>query len=368
MNPKYPIYIISKGRWESRQTSKAFEKLNIPYHIVVEPQEYDNYASVIDPKKILVLPFSNLGKGSIPARNWVWQHSIEQGAKRHWIFDDNILAFYRLNRNKRIYVDSGTIFRCVEEFVDRYENVGMAGFNYMTFAPARQVMPPFRLNTRIYSMILLDNSVEHRWRGRYNEDTDLSIRILKSGMCTVLFNAFLGDKTATMTMKGGNTDELYVQNDEMDGRYLMAKSLQDQHPDIVKITQKWDRWQHHVDYTPFKRNKLVKKQAIVIKEGVDNFGMVLKRVEDLEEENIPSVITQEHDDNTLEFDIEPPKPFVFPTDLDDYKEPDPLPKQPILTMFERKLIEEEMRKKEEESGFGFDIPKSGVSGENTLFS
>ena len=66
-NPIYPIYIISKGRWESRLTSKTLEKLDVPYHIVIEPQEYDNYAAVIDPKKIHVLPFSNLGLGGIPA-------------------------------------------------------------------------------------------------------------------------------------------------------------------------------------------------------------------------------------------------------------------------------------------------------------
>lgn len=66
MNPKYPVYIISKGRWESRLTSKALEKLKIPYHIVIEPQEYDQYSRVIDKNKILILPFSNLGLGGIP--------------------------------------------------------------------------------------------------------------------------------------------------------------------------------------------------------------------------------------------------------------------------------------------------------------
>ena len=44
MNPQYPIYIISKGRWESRKTSRALEKMNVPYHIVIESQEYDQYA------------------------------------------------------------------------------------------------------------------------------------------------------------------------------------------------------------------------------------------------------------------------------------------------------------------------------------
>ena len=48
MNPKYPIYIISKGRWESRLTSKALEKIKVPYYIVVEPSEYSYYNEVID--------------------------------------------------------------------------------------------------------------------------------------------------------------------------------------------------------------------------------------------------------------------------------------------------------------------------------
>jgi len=57
MNPKYPIYIISKGRWESRKTSKILEKMDVPYKIVIEPQEYEQYLSVIDKKKYLYYHF-----------------------------------------------------------------------------------------------------------------------------------------------------------------------------------------------------------------------------------------------------------------------------------------------------------------------
>lgn len=272
MNPKYPVYIISKGRWESRLTSKALEKMKVPYHIVVEPQEYDNYASVIDSDKILTLPFSNLGQGSIPARNWVWEHSISIGAKSHWILDDNIRCFYRFNKNLKVRVDDGTIFRCAEDFVDRYDNVFMSGFQYDFFAARKYKQPPFILNTRVYSCILLRNDISYRWRGRYNEDTDLSIRILKDGYCTVLFKAFLAKKTTTMTMKGGNTEDLYLIEN---GRLKMAQSLKDQHPDIVYITKKYNRWQHQVDYRRFKLNKLIKKPGVVVKKGVNNYGMKL---------------------------------------------------------------------------------------------
>jgi len=284
MNPKYPIYIISKGRWKSRYTSKALEKMKTPYRIVVEPSEYDNYKEVIDSNKILKLPsnFSELNMGGIPVRNWVWRHSINEGHKRHWIIDDNIQDFYRLNYNKRLHVSSGTIFKCAEDFVDRYTNVPMAGFNYNTFAIPVKRLPPFHLNTRVYSCILLSNDIEHRWRGRYNEDTDLSLRILKDGYCTILFNAFLCDKTETMRMTGGNTDKLYQQNDEQDGRKLMAESLVKQHPDVVRMVYRWDRWTHSVNYKQFKlNNKLIKKPEINIKKGINNYGMKLIQLEDV---------------------------------------------------------------------------------------
>lgn len=274
LSPRYPIYIISKGRWESRLTSKAFEAIGIPYRIVIEPQEYKQYSAVIDPGKILVLPFSNLGQGSIPARNWVWEHSIKEGSLRHWIVDDNIDLFLRFNYNLKVPVSSGNIFAAMEDFTDRFANVPMSGPNYFMFASRKSgSIQPFILNTRVYSCILLSNEVPHRWRGRYNEDTDLSLRFLKDGFCTILFNAFLARKTRTMTMKGGNTDELY----QGDGRLLMAQSLQAQHPDVVKITRKWGRWQHQVDYRPFKGNRLILRPGVIIPDEPNNYGMVLTR-------------------------------------------------------------------------------------------
>lgn len=282
MNPEYPIYVISKSRWDTRLTSISLEKIDVPYRIVIEPQEYDNYAAVIDPSMILTLPFSNLGQGSIPARNWVWEHSIGEGHQRHWILDDNIRDFYRMDNREKIRVRDGTIFRIIEDFVNRYENVALSGMNYTMFAYTNLTSignPPFVLNTRIYSCILIKNDVPYRWRGRYNEDTDLSLRMLKGGWCTILFNAFLCGKQRTMTMKGGNTESLYKLGQQKDGRLLMAQSLQQQHPDVTKIVWKWGRWQHQVDYRPFKKNRLILREGINIPEGVNNYGMKLIRLQ-----------------------------------------------------------------------------------------
>ena len=166
---------------------------------------------------------------------------------------------------------SGTIFKAAEDFTDRYVNIGLSGFQYEMFVPRKQKHNPLILNTRIYSCILIDNALPFRWRGRYNEDTDLSLRVLKAGYCTVLFVAFLAEKVATMRMKGGNTDELYRD----DGRLKMAQSLQRQHPDVVTIGRKFGRWQHIVDYRPFKNNHLVLKEGVEVVPGINNYGMIL---------------------------------------------------------------------------------------------
>lgn len=276
MNPEYPVYIISKGRWELRHTSKALEARKVPYRIVVEPQEYARYAAVIDPKRILALPFSNLGQGSIPARNWVWEHSLSEGHAKHWILDDNIQHFYYLTGNIAHYTNSGTTFRIIEEFADRYENLALCGMQYRMFTPRRQRFQPLVLNTRVYSCILIRNDLPYRWRGRYNEDTDLSLRVLKDGWCTALFASLPCKKRETMKYKGGNTDELYRQDAAFDGRLEMAKSLQQQHPDVTTIKRKWGRWQHEVDYRPFKNNRLKLKPGVVVPRGPNNFGLVLK--------------------------------------------------------------------------------------------
>ena len=277
MKNKYPIYVISKGRWESRLTSKALERMKAEYRIVVEPQEYENYAKYIDKKKILILHFSNLGQGSIPARNWVWEHAISEKSKKHWILDDNIYDFYRLNKNKRHIVQTPVIFRCCEDFTERYENVPISGMNYRFFVVATEKYPPFYVNTRVYSCILIDNSIKHRWRGRYNEDTDLCLRVLKDGFCSILFNAFLIEKAATMRLKGGNTDELYAG----DGRLKMAQSLQEQHPDICTITWKFNRWQHQVNYDVFKKNKLIRIKDLKLRNVINNYGMQLKEIKNV---------------------------------------------------------------------------------------
>jgi len=281
---KYPVYVVSKGRWEKRLTSDALFKIGIDHYIVVESSEYEKYAQYVDKKNLLILPqfyldnydtCDDLGdtksKGPGAARNFCWQHSMDNGYDRHWVLDDNIGSFFRLHENKKVTMDTSTTFALCEMFVDRYTNIKLAGMNYSMFAKSNDKgVAPYTLNTRIYSCLLIDNNCSHRWRGRYNEDTDLSLMILKDGDCTFLFNAFLCDKATTQTMCGGNTKEFYSN----EGTKPKSKMLEDMHPGVATVSWKFNRWHHQVDYTKFKRNKPILKDGLCLDSCVNDYGMI----------------------------------------------------------------------------------------------
>ena len=282
MNPSYPVYIVSKGRSDNGLTTRALHEMGVPHFIVVEQQEVDAYRNGRCFGELLVLPdeykkeydsCDGLGltksTGPGPARNFCIDHS--KAHKRHWVMDDNIDAFHYLNRNEKFEVRTGATLKAAEDFVDRYANVPVAGLNYYSFCKKTDKVPPYILNTRIYSCLLIENGSGYRWRARYNEDTDLSLRVLKDGFCTIQFNAFLCGKITTQRMRGGNSGDFY----DAEGTLPKSQMLQDLHPDVAKVVFKFNRWHHHVDYSPFKGNRLMKVVDTLKMPKINNYGLYL---------------------------------------------------------------------------------------------
>lgn len=281
MPNRYPVFIVSKGRWLNPLTHKALKAMNIEHAMIVERDQLEDYSKTVD-CKLIVLPERYLSEydtcdgfgqtksvGPGAARNFAWDLSVEMGAKRHWVMDDNLDAFHWLNRNEKFEVECDATIRAMEDFVDRYSNVAIAGPNYYSFAKKTDALPAFIKNTRIYSCLLIDSQAPYRWRGRYNEDTDLSLRVLKDGLCTIQFNAFLCGKVTTQRMSGGNTKEFY----EAEGTKPKSQMLADLHPDVAKVVWRFNRWHHHVDYKPFRANKLQLAVDLSKLPKVNNYGM-----------------------------------------------------------------------------------------------
>ena len=259
--PKHPMYVISKGRPQCI-TARALDRMGVDFFVVVEPQEFSEYTKRWG-NRVITGTFNTTTMSSIPVRNWVDENATSD---RYWLIDDNIEDFNVLTDNNKYVCRTPVIFRATEDFCDRFTNVGQAGFNYYSFAKKTEKVPPFYLNTRIYSCTLMYRTLNgvrvngDMWRGRYNEDTDLSLRILKAGYCTILMNSFLAGKITTQRVTGGNTDSVYTDNDN---RRAFAESLVEQHPDVAEVVWKFNRWHHKVNYAPFDQ-RLVQKPAYPI--------------------------------------------------------------------------------------------------------
>jgi hypothetical protein len=248
---KYPVYVLSKGRFKDCLTARFLIRDSIPFHLVVESHEEHEYAKRFGQERLMVLPSHSSGKGAIPVRNWIWEHAIAQGAERHWQFDDNINGTFRYYHGQRVYCHALPALKVCEDFTDRYENIGLTGMNYTMFCIYQS--RPYRLNCHVYSNLLIKNDMPFRFRGKTNTDTDLCLQVLASGKCIVQVNQFLVDKVGTMIKKGGNTSK-YLKED---GRLKMARELERAWPGVVSVDRRWSRPQHVVDWkkfdTPLKR-------------------------------------------------------------------------------------------------------------------
>jgi hypothetical protein len=285
--PRYPVYVPSRGRVEVCLTPSFLIADKVPFVLLVEPSERDAYSKRFPDSRIEVLPWNGddakrrkyckahgiENGGLIAVRNWIKEHATASGAKRHWQLDDNILQTRRYWRGKRIPCDSGLALGFTEDFVDRYENVAIAG---LTYDSINLINPrsPFYLNVHVYSCSLVLNSLPHLWRSALNDDTDICLQVLADGWCTVLMNAFLIEKAQTMTVKGGNT-EIY----QGDGRLKMARSLERMWPGVVETKRRFNRPQHVVknQWRKFD-NELIRCADYKVATGADEGGIKLVQV------------------------------------------------------------------------------------------
>lgn len=252
---KYPIYIISKGRYEKTLTADNFEKAGIDYLIAVEPQEYDLYCKKLGVKRVLKLPFSNLGVGSYPARNYCWEDAKAKGYKYHWLFDDNILFFMKWVNGKRIKwenINSALIY--VEGNADK-TNVDISGFEEPNFV-VKPPKKPFKFNCHVYSALLIKNNLPYRWRLKYNEDIDLNLQVLHNGGTTSSCVYYMANKVSTADkQKGGNQTELYQGNNPKKN-LLKAKMIESVWPQYSKTVIRFGRHHHLINWRVFKNNGL----------------------------------------------------------------------------------------------------------------
>jgi len=260
---EYPIYIPTKGRWDSCKTAEFLTAINAKFFLIVEEQEYKLYNKYYPKERILILPkcfqenyevLDNYGRtksiGPGASRNFAWEDSIKRGYNFHWVFDDNIPYFYVYNKNSYYLLGDTGALTIPERMIKSYNNIGICSINYEKFVARRSKNPPYVKNTRMYSMLLIRNSLPIRWRGRYNEDTILSLDLLTQGISTLQFNFIQGKKMTTQTLKGGNSEEFYFK----EGTLPKSMMIYNEYPNYTNLIYKYKRWHHQINYKQFLFN------------------------------------------------------------------------------------------------------------------
>jgi hypothetical protein len=232
---KHTIYIPSKGRWDCCHTADLLLEDDLDFYIVVEKEEYKKYSEKYGENKILVLPFSNLGLGVYPTRNWIKNFSKEKGEQYHWQFDDDITSVSTYTNRKKTKQSPKYILNLMEQFNDKYVNIAISALSSDVFAFAKS--KPFGINKMCCSCILIRSDLPYQWRCKLGHDADMSIQVLKGGWCTVEMNAFVYSHKPVGNNKGGLKD-IY----EDGGRSKKISVLQKFHPELpIKTSYRFNR-------------------------------------------------------------------------------------------------------------------------------
>ena len=255
-----PIFIPSRHRSHIAGTAKVLEKVGVTdFRFIVESDDVAAYSNRFGKERVVELDRRyqeeyetcddrglSLPVGPGAPRNMAWDIAVSEGAGWHWVLDDNLRnQLYRYGQDGFTVVRDGTRwFQELEALITSFSNVVMGGPHCESFVSHRHAnVRRFVINSRIYSFNLIKNDLPFRWRGRWNEDTILSLDILKAGFATVLSREFLMKKTATQLSKGGNTEAFYKH-----GTGPKSRMLKIVYPEFVDVVMRYNRIHHYVNY------------------------------------------------------------------------------------------------------------------------
>ena len=223
--PRYPIGILSYSRHnEYGRTHKTLTDMKVKHYLFVEPDQHEDYFKWYDPSycKLVVVSenFHNQQMGSTPMRNYILDHFKEQGHSKCWLLDDNIKRYRRLHHGTKNPIDSSVAFTHIENYVDQYDNVGIASHNFNPEVRENDCRPCIVKNGKQFSSLLIPLDNDIRFRYKYNEDHLISMEYINKGFCNLCFNSVCYDKNTSGIDNGGNAQSIYKVGEEVDGYKL----------------------------------------------------------------------------------------------------------------------------------------------------
>ena len=254
MATKFSIYIPSYGRHTNATTPSLLRICGIPFTLVVEPSEYEAYKKNFPYAKFLVLE-QNEG-GLAYSRRSIQKYSESQGEEYHWQIDDDVMSFKIRRDGKNSPASATQVLNPIEDYVDQYQNIGLACPNHAFFAFSSK--EDFSLNGSASNCVLIRNNTGNYFRLRAVMDKDLSMQILTSNYATVRFNRLLFDCGYTGD-SGGLALNVYKDNGRAEA--------------VLEFIEQWKQYEQYFKPSPKDPNRMapsriwsIFKQELVLKD------------------------------------------------------------------------------------------------------
>jgi hypothetical protein len=207
----FPIFIPSKGRSKTSLTLKALRAspFSPNYYAVVEPDEKEQYAEVLPPSKIVVLPESD--RGLAYSRQYVLDLMIKGNTDWFWMLDDDLTGFYLKDSSGKLQkVSIDVALTEAEKYFSNSGDIAQAGLEYQQFAWSQN--KSYALNSYCDCCVAIHTqrvkSVKFRDEVNLKLDRDFTLQVLSLGYKTLrTFNvAFSCPKNGS---NAGGLQEVY---------------------------------------------------------------------------------------------------------------------------------------------------------------
>ena len=227
----HPVYIPSKGRAHKCATAALLQQEGLPFYLVVEPQELEEYGRAFPDASFLALDRSDAGIWY--ARQRIMDHARAAGHAFHWQLDDDLRRFNEWNRPATALAAlsfAGT-------FPERFQRIGMVSFALSQFAFAAK--QEFRPYGRAFNAVLINTQTGHNypdsWEYGAKEDAWLQVHMLRAGWATPIITRYSMEmKTPDGAGSGGCQDNLYALNRHVATAHNMHRLW----PDFTLIVRK----------------------------------------------------------------------------------------------------------------------------------
>lgn len=285
----FNIYIPSYGRAGTAYTVKMLEDFNVEnYYLAIDATQFETYTQHYDMKHIIIRDTSfrgvdkldmltskkspNTYHGTAGLYNSLLYFSRSLGETHYWTIDDDMIGlamkaykgdsefkdgmaynkddFYRCSHILERYGFSFTKFmKCLEDLMLKARNPGFLGLE--KFGLVFNLPVSWRMGTRLYSFYLTNNKNQINHYGQHNNDVITSLGMSKAGYVNMLFEGIYYNSGPTQA--GGGLTETYKKFGTLDKGKVLVNAM----PDCSKISYKYNRIHHTVNYNKYNQQRLV---------------------------------------------------------------------------------------------------------------